>query len=166
MLKMETRTNRLKDDKGMATVEVLPLLLVFLMLFSYTLGAFGIIHTGIMHSISARAYAFETFRNRTSLVYFRDLAGAERRQYRDHGNRFHGIMTENNKGNQFRATERAIRMGMTVEPDASRNDATIHNEKIFTSEQLSDGTRNESVDVSPAWVIVVYGICLNVNCGG
>jgi len=149
----------------MATIEVLPLLLVFLMLFSYTLGAFGIIHTGIMHSISARAYAFETFRNRTSLVYFRDLPGAERRQYRDHGNRFHGIMTENNKGNQFRATERAIRMGIGVEPDASRNDTTIHNDKIFSSPTLADGKRNETVEVSPAWVVVVYGICMNVACG-
>ena len=135
------------------------------MLFSYTLGAFGIIHTGIMHSISARAYAFETFRNRTSLIYFRDLPGAERRHFRIHGNRFHGIMTENTKGNQFRATERAIRMGIGVDPDGSRNDAAIHNEKVHGSEQLGDGQRNESIEVSPAWIVIAYGICMRVSCG-
>ena len=56
-MKTQMKANALKNQRGMATIEVLPLLLVFLMLFSYTLGAFGIIHTGIMHSISARSSA-------------------------------------------------------------------------------------------------------------
>lgn len=153
------------NENGMATLEVLPLILVFLMLFSYTLGAFGIIHTGIMQSISARAYTFETFRNRTNLVYFRDLPGRDRRHYRAHGNRFHSIMTEKYNSSQFRASERAIRMGIGVDPDTSRNDPTVHNEKIYASEQLKDKARNESVEVSPAWITVSYGICLRVSCG-
>ncbi len=68
----------------MATIEMLPMMFIFIFLFSYTLGAFGIIHTGIKNSISARAYAFETFRNRSNLVYFRDIpvATADLRHYR------------------------------------------------------------------------------------
>lgn len=165
MLTVKTEALQKNNENGMATLEVLPLILVFLMLFSYTLGAFGIIHTGIMQSISARTYAFETFRNRTSLVYFRDLEGSERREYRTHGNRFHGIMTEKYNGNQFRATERSIRMGMTSEADSSRNDPTIHNERLHTSSELNDRQRNSSIGVSPAWIVVVYGICLRVSCG-
>lgn len=155
----------------MATLEVVPLLLVFVFLMAYTLGAFGIIHTGILNSISARTYAFETFRNRSNLWYFRDLKGSERRQYRDHGNRFHGIMAENNKANEFRASERAIRMGMETPPSASRGDPTIHNQKLFESDQLAEGStaaasaRNQTVEVGPAWVMIQYGICINVGCG-
>lgn len=154
----------------MATLEVLPLILIFVFLMAYTLGAFGIIHTGIMNSISARAYAFETFRNRSNLWYFRDLKGSEKRHYRDHGNRFHGIMAEHNKANEFRATERAIRMGMSAPPGPSRNDPKIHNEKLFGDDlqeslTASGSKRNTQVEVGPAWVMVQYGICINVKCG-
>ena len=61
-------------------------------------------------------------------------------------------------------TERSIRMGASVEPDASRNDGTIHNQKIY-GDQVVDRQRNETVGVSPAWVMIQYGICINVKCG-
>lgn len=147
----------------MATLEVLPLILVFVLLFAYTLGSFGVIHTGIMHSISARTYAFETFRNRTNLWYFRDQAGRERVVYRDHGNRFHGIMPEGNREGRWQATERALRMGMPIESDGSRSDLALHNERVHT---VADGKRNQTVGVSPIWITVQYGICMNVTCGG
>lgn len=160
-----------KSEKGMATLEIIPLILIFVFLMAYTLGAFGIIHTGIMNSISARAYAFETFRNRSNLWYFRDLKGSERRQYRDHGNRFHGVMAEHNQSNEWQASERAVRMGLSSPPNASRNDPEIHNQKLFSSEQLTEGltasasARNESVEVGPVWIMIQYGICINLKCG-
>lgn len=155
----------------MATLEILPLIFILVYLFAYTLGAFGAIHTGIMNSISARAYAFETFRNRSNLWYFRDLKGSERRQYRDHGNRFHGIMAENNQVQEFRASERAIRMGIPIQPSPSRGDPTIHNEKIYDGQGMQEGAtasasqRNQSVEVGPIWVMIQYGICMKVSCG-
>ncbi len=155
----------------MATLEILPLIFILIYLFAYTLGAFGAIHTGIMNSMSARAYAFETFRNRTNLWYFRDQAGNPRRQYRDHGNRFHAIMGEKNSISEFRSTERAIRMGIPIQPSPSRNDPTIHNEKIYDSPQMQEGAtaaasaRNETIEVGPIWVMIQYGICIKLSCG-
>ncbi len=157
-----------ESEKGMATLEVVPLLFVFIFMFAYTLGAFGVIHTGIMHSISARTYAFETFRNRTNLVYFRDIPGAEPRQFKDVGNRVHAILAEGRADgdDNFLASERAIRMGITIEPGPSRNDGSIHNQKVHEADELANGKRNQRVEVSPVWIMVQYGICLDMKCGG
>ncbi|RME18011.1 MAG: hypothetical protein D6797_01290, partial [Bdellovibrio sp.] len=71
-MKKEKRTNQ----KGLATVEALPLLVIFVILLSYALGTWGVVHTAILSSIGARAYAFETFRNRTNLIFHRDIDGS------------------------------------------------------------------------------------------
>jgi hypothetical protein len=165
MLAMKTK--RIKnDERGMATLEVLPLLFIFIYIFAYTLGTFGFIHTSIKYSISARAYAFETFRNRTNLTYFRDKPNSAVSNYRQIGNRFHGIQAPGTAANDtFRATSRSIRMGVKTDPLPSDNDPTIHNDRVHYADELSDGRRNRQVEVNPGWVMVVYGICLNKSCG-
>lgn len=150
----------------MATLETLPLIFVFLYLFAYTLGAFGTIHTAIKYTIAARTYAFETFRNRTNLTYFRDRAGAGKHHFRENGNRFHTIMAVGTRtGDEFRATQRPIRMGIPIEPGPSENNPDIHNRDVHQAEELLQGRRNRQVEVSPAWIMVTYGICLNNKCG-
>lgn len=151
----------------MATIETLPLLFIFLFLTSYTLGFFGIIHTGIMNSISARAYAFETFRNRSSLLYFRDTPNSDRKHYKKSQSRTHMILDENREENdaQMRVTERPLRIGIPLQPGPSRQDPTIHNDKLFQEDAIMDKKRNQRVEVSPVWVMVQYGICLNMQCG-
>ncbi len=150
----------------MATLELLPLLFIFIFMFAYTFGAFGIVHSAIKNSIGARQYAFETFRNRANLIYFRDLAGRDPVQYSAFGNRLHGVMGEGTAtGQLLRATERSITMGITTQPGPSRNDDTIHIEKIPSDNSLAAGNRNTSLEASPAWIMVAYGICLNVKCG-
>src|SRR5262245_47185112 len=121
----------LKSERGMATLETLPLLFIFLYLFAYTLGSFGSIHSAIKYSIGARTYAFETFRNRTNLTYFRDRASDVRNHFRKNGNRFHAIQAMNVRtGEQFRATRRAIRMGVPIDPGPSDNDPEVHNTAV------------------------------------
>ena len=154
-------------------METIPLLVLFLVLLGYSFGSFGIIHTGILNSIAARTYAFETFRGRTNVTYFRDFirpgGGYAANHYIRRGNRIHGIKHELRNGDAdggfgFRSTERPVRMGLGALPgDASRMSASIHNDKVFTEvrEQVST-----SVGVSPAWVMTQYGICLNAACGG
>jgi hypothetical protein len=162
------------NEKGMATVETVPLLLIFVILLAYSFGSFGVIHTGILNSIAARTYAFETFRNRANVTYFRDSGGDEsvviRRHFRRHGNRIHGIQQETRPGDpapsnaSFKSTERPLRVGFGGIPaDASRNTASIHNEQVFSGvlEQ-----RQTQIGVSPVWVMTQYGICINAQCGG
>ncbi|MDX9731146.1 MAG: hypothetical protein RBT63_05190 [Bdellovibrionales bacterium] len=163
----------LQNEKGIATVETIPLLLLFVILLSYSMGAFGVIHTGILNSIAARAYAFETMRNRTNVTYFRDnkpiTSPDEKAHYIRIGNRIHGILQEKRPGDpapnniNFRATERPLRVGFGgVANDGSRQNPTLHNETLF--EQVVDGVQTQ-VGVSPVWVMTQYGICLNVRCG-
>lgn len=166
--------NQFGNERGLATVETIPLLAIFVILLSYSFGSFGIIHTGILNSIAARTYAFETFRGRTNLTYFRDRVVAETAgevlHFAKYGNRVHGIAQEHRPGDAFPteegfyATERPLRVGLGGIPaDASRATASIHNERVFSDvkEQLQT-----QVGVSPAWVMTQYGICLNAACGG
>lgn len=164
---MHTRRSDLKNERGSATVETLPLLLIFVMLISYTLGAFGVIHTGILHSISARTYAFETFRNRANLTYFRDIPGTDILHYRNYGNRVHAVLSEKRVPDAtFYVAERPIRIGMeSATAGKGRQTASVHLQDTHDDSKVTLGKRNETVEVDPVWIRVVYGICLNNGCG-
>ena len=150
-----------KSERGMATLEALPLLVIFTVLMSYGLGMFGIVHTAILQSIGARAYAFETFRNRTDLSLFREnLSGLSEPQHtRLFKVRFHAVLSDDPQSSaEFYATERPLAVGRQV-ASAGRTFQN-HNLTIFNL-----APRNEVVEVSPAWIMVGYGICLDMNCG-
>ena len=110
---MRKSIKHLRNEKGMATIETIPLIMIFVVLLCYEFGVFGVIHTGIMQSISARAYAFETFRNRSNLTYFRDTP-TTLNNFRQTGTRTHGIAsearTEADQGNDGIAAERPLRV--------------------------------------------------------
>lgn len=157
------RKNILKSEEGLATVESLPLLVIFLVLITYGLGLFGIIHTSILSSIGARAYAFETFRNRANLELFRSNQTTPS-SYRDFGVRYHGTTTNQTANNpDWQPIERPIVFGRAPAwaPTGITSSVQDHNVKIY---QLQPG-RNRQVAVSPAWVMVGYGICLDAHCG-
>lgn len=161
---MKKFAQQLKNEEGMATIETLPILIIFIMIVAYMLGSFGIIHTGILHSIAARNYAFETFRHRTNLTYFRDDPSSEILHFQKIGTRFHGIAPEQYKTDDgFRPTQRSISMVMTTDPINEKNE-NVHNVNIGA--QVRDGVRvRESVAVNPVWIKVQYGICIDANCG-
>ena len=151
----------------MATIETIPLIFLFVFMLCYTLGFFGIIHTAILHSISARSYAFETFRNRTNVVYFRDIDGADQRQYSTAGQRLHTITSEQREDgdSRFIPSERALRMGMVMKNSSGRTVAN-HNEAIpQDTNSLGLNKRNTNLNASPVWIMVQYGICLDNKCG-
>lgn len=151
--------NRLESEDGMATVELVPLLLIFVFLMSYTLGAFGIVHTAVLNSIAARNYAFETMRNRTSITYLRGLPA----HFANKGLRLHGIRGEyDNSDFGFRATERNVRFGFPNEI-VNRTRRDVHNQNVH--EDIVPGKRNSRFGVNPVWIQVQYGMCLNVACG-
>jgi hypothetical protein len=155
-----TPTRFKKSESGMATVEAIPLLVIFVIFVAYGMGFFGSVHTAILNSIAARTFAFETFRNRTNLTYYRDFVWPAQ-HYRDREMRFHGIQPEqniDNKYGQFAGTGRPIAIGLPLEElKVSSQD---HNAKIFQLEK-----RNTKIGVNPIWVKVAYGICLTAACG-
>lgn len=153
----------IRSEQGMATVETVPLLLIFVVLMSYTLGAFGIIHTGILQSIAARNYAFETFRNRSSLEYFRDTT-TRLISFRPYGTRLHAIVSDRvgTQNDTFFPTERPIRIGIEINQVVGRT-REIHINRVPAD--IARGKRNETVETNPVWVINQYGMCLDPRCG-
>jgi len=153
----------LKNQKGMAIIELIPIMIIILLLFNFSLGFFGVIHTGILNSMAARNYAFETFRHRSNLTYLRDgVKGGDIVSYKDLGMRLHATVSENKKGNdQFVATQRPI--DFLANQNTSAGSTEDHNNGIYN---IVDGKRyTAGGGVSPVWVRPQYGICLNSKCG-
>lgn len=153
-----------KKQKGFAVLESVVVLFIFLILFWYSIGFFGIVHTGILHSIASRNYTFEIFRHRTNLWYFRQNKATAMR-YHDYTSRLHGtnneISASGNDKLQF-ATERRVAMFKgDIEP-VGRSP----NEHSQAGAAIKPGERNTSVSLDPVWIKVQYGICLTVACGG
>lgn len=168
-----------KSQRGLASIEMVPILLLFAMIINFTLGFFGVIHSGILNSIASRNYAFETFRNRPNLAYLRDIGSGRaleqevEARYSRAGFRFHGILSEANGGlQQWIATQRPIRftdvgtldekLGLasehetlvrTIQSDGKTSD-------VFTGQQAGDGRSG----VNPVWIQTLYGICLTAQC--
>lgn len=159
-----------KNQKGMATIEAIPLLIIFIMLVGYGLGLWGYVHSGILYSISARTYAFETFRHRTHLVIFREQGsalgpGADILQHEAAELRYHAIQDPSRTalvtsgGVQFVASERPISFGRPVPKLKVKEE--VHRSTVYEIKP-----RNQTTDVSPAWLMIGYGICINASCGG
>jgi len=152
-----------KNEKGLASIETIALLVVFAVLIGYGLGYFGSVHTAIMNSMAARTYAFETFDNRVDLTYFRSNRGTQNEQmdhYANYGFRAHGIASEYSDNAQNNAywtvTERSISI---ARPAADRLDDRSDDDNKITGAERGQG-------VNPVWIKVIYGICINHECGG
>lgn len=165
MLKIQ----RLRDQKGLATLEMIPVMIVIAILINFSVGFFGVIQTGILNNIAARNYAFETFRHRTNLIYFHDVRGeGPSDHYRRYNTRVHGIASEKRASAtnaQSVATTRPIGFSMNPEGQGSASD---HNPTGSTESggilSIREKTRNEDVSIAPVWVRPMYGICLNARC--
>ena len=66
----------LKNEKGMAALEIVGIFSVIMILFNFSLGFFGVIQTGILKNMAARNYAMETYRFRSNLDFFWQIGRA------------------------------------------------------------------------------------------
>ncbi len=150
------------NNRGMATLEAIPLIVIFVMLVGYALGLWGVVHSATLHSIGSRQYAFETLRNRAHYVYHRDR-GAEVLHNQKIGYRYHAV-TNNTSEEAFNAPIRPITVGKQPVQTDLRNlntgNVQAHNQEIFEIQQ-----RNQKLDFSHAWIMTGYGLCLNPACG-
>lgn len=152
----------LRNKKGFAVIESVAMIIIFLTLFWYTIGFWGIVHTGIVQSIASRNYTFEIFRHRSNLWYFRSNAEGDLK-YHQYGVRIHGTNSESSltsSGKNQYATER--RVAMFYDKDAEGRSSSEH-QKAF--EKVSAGQRNTTLGLDPVWIKVQYGICLTARCG-
>ncbi|HEY8270165.1 MAG TPA: hypothetical protein VIG33_04705 [Pseudobdellovibrionaceae bacterium] len=161
---MLTPARQLRNNQGMAVMEIIPIMIIIVILFNFSLGFFGAIHTGILNSMAARNYAFETFRHRSNLVYLRDGVSAEDNvSFGSQNMRIHATVSSNNKGDKthFIATGRPIDFLAQLDTAGSKD---LHNKQLYT---IVDGVRftGNNGGVTPIWVRPQYGICLNSKCG-
>jgi hypothetical protein len=168
---MENKLDQLNSESGMATLEALPLVVVFMVFIAYMLGMYGITHTAILNSIGARNYAFEITRHRADLTYLRsnitlDQTIPEILSYKNIGTRVFVVVGEDiSSAGEFPATVRKIAMGLdSSKEDFGRQPASVHNQgtgkNVYNLKDV-----NEDVGVRDVWVMTQYGICLDAQCG-
>ncbi|MFM6929447.1 MAG: hypothetical protein ACKOX6_13345 [Bdellovibrio sp.] len=165
---LKNRKPSIRNEKGSAVIEVIPIVIVIVLFLNFSIGFFGAIHSGILNSIASRNYAFETFRHRANLNYFRSdknvSVDTAQLFYTKYGLRFHGIKSEkSSSGNDWIATGRKIDFldfaKRAVDIEGSAGD---HNTNVRS---LDENQRNDRVGVNPIWIKSQYGICLNSACG-
>ncbi len=155
------KKEKIKKNKesGMSLVESLPLIVVLASLVGFLLGLWGMTHKHVLHSIAARNYAFETFRNRANLMYFG--SGGPTHTYEQSEMRFHAV-AESSNGSGLKAFTTPIRVpAQNVQNDP----VSTHREKIWEDAQIPR-IGEAQLEANLPWVLVGYGICLNSRCGG
>ena len=155
------------NKKGLASIEVLPLMIMFVVLVSFALGFFGVVHTGIVYSIHSRTYAFEALRNRANYNHMRDVdigTHSGQRQwvfYQSYGYRTHGIssLEHSTRNNGIYPTLRDIKFPQGELHLQEGDLEQVHNQHIYKLPR-----RNTKQPVNPVWLMVQYGLCLNAQC--
>ena len=159
---MLTSKRLLQNRKGMASLEMIPVIIVVAILLNFTLGFYGIVQTGILNSIAARNYAFETFRHRSNLVYFHDVRGNGTSNFLQKNLRLHGIASENRGADVKTAIATTRNIGFGSNPDSAGTQDTHEGGRGIAT--VVQGMRDSDIDVSPVWIRPMYGICLNSTC--
>ncbi len=179
MLKITRRRNFKKTEKGMAFVESIPVLFMVVVVFNFSLGFFGAIHSGILNSIASYNYTMETFRFRTNLMYFRP--GANMDHYAKTKSRVHGVTADGVKNDDtskrtWPVTVRTIAFTnsttkVETEPVGASPNNVNHQYKRTPASGTTwfinskyDADTNESVKSPEIWIKTVYGICLSADC--
>lgn len=166
------KASRSSSQIGISTVELIPVLLVFVLLFNFVLGFFGVIHSGILNSISARNYAFETFRNRSNLNRFRDdfENANESITFNQVGFRYHSVIVEgappgSGGDPDWYVTSRPIKF---TDQNQGIGDSTDIQDHSRVQEIQDPGKAKDVYDedggLGSIWIKTVYGICLNHRC--
>lgn len=158
-----------KNQKGMAIIEMIPILIVILLLVNFSIGFFGVIHTGILNSIAARNYAFETFRHRSDLMYFAtNSADNAKIAYNLDQQRMHTTLSETAIGSGSQGDTRATSRTIDFFDFQTRAADEVGTSKDYHSQQVNtvqDSVRFEGEGVNPVWIKTAYGICINDKCG-
>ena len=179
----------MKNNRGLAMLEALPIIMLMFVLMGATLGSWGIVHTAILNSIAARNFTFFYFNNRSDLSYLRDFAGPDGYGLSDNitdryfrkdedgkgmGKRFFYIWAEKTPIDAQNVTPATLRR---VDFRNLRNDPVNKSRALSGSvahsniESITDRGRDDReagqtrTKHRKAWIMVGYGICLDANCG-
>jgi len=196
MLKVKSlqknKSRQFKDsEKGMAMIEAIPVLFMLVVVFNFSLGFFGAIHSGILNSIGSYNYALETFRFKSNLMYFRP--GGQMSNYELSNNRVHGVTKDGSEFDdgtgqdkqKWPATVRAITFNFkSTDPKrslagiaAGPNGGQVCDGsecRKYSDDPAGDNIWKAKSDYEPdagspiqtprIWIKTVYGICVSADC--
>lgn len=155
-----------KKEEGMAILEIVPMIFIFITLFSFTYGFYGVTQRMILASIAARAYGFEVMRHRANVVYLRDVGGgAVDNHYWETGSRYFTSRSSDANTNDFIAAKMNIRFpgrGIASGSEDAHNTSAYED---LSREGPGARKRNSKHLFEPVWIKSSYGICLNSRCG-
>ena len=166
--KQEIFTYNINNEKGLALIESFPALFIIVLVFNFSLGFFGAIHSGILNSIGAYNYTLETFRFKSNLYYFRP-GGNISQHYANVNNRVHGVIQDGNSNIEERGAWPATVRGYTFTNFAStaESEDELHAKSNATgvwSVLSTTGKPDNDVVVKEIYLKTIYGICLNADC--
>ena len=182
-MKLFKRTKRQfkKSEKGMAIIESIPVLFMLILVFNFSLGFFGAVHTGILNSIASYNYTLETFRFKSNLMYFRPGGGTT--NYALSKNRVHGttqdgsevLPNEKKDNGKWPATIRYITFNFSKddpkrslasigESDREFKQRTSSTNIWFANSKYKPTEGGTPIQTPRIWVKTVYGICLTADC--
>lgn len=153
-----------EGQKGSSLLETIPMIMVLGSLLGFLMGFWGVTHRHVLHSIAARAYAFETFRNRSNLTYFIDFGPTASNSYHVSEMRYHAIRGAQ-RSDFFIAGSLPIRFPASDTINEENNNRNFHGDRLWQANTIPD-QGNAQEGASPVWIMVGHGICLNANCGG
>ncbi len=152
---------RRKKEKGLAVLETIPMIFVFVALVGFTIGFYGVTQKMILSSIASRAYGFEQIRHRANVSYLRDVRGGSDNSYNITEHRYFTVREPGLDGAVFIAAKMNIDYRDRSPDVASNPDA--HNSTAYGD--ISRQRRNERHYFKNVWVKVGHGICLTSGCG-
>lgn len=167
LLNLKKRKHFKNTEKGMALVESIPVLFTIVIVFNFSLGFFGSIHSGILNSIGAYNYTLETFRFRSNLMYFRPGASSAQ-HYLKAKNRVHGVIQDGNVTTESKgiwpATVRQVAFNANVPVNTQGSHKWLDQLSGIWSVKSTVPKPDSPVETAEIWIKTVYGICINADC--
>ncbi len=152
-----------KQEKGLASIETVIMVFIFVALLGSTLGFYGITQKMILHSIASRAYGFEQIRNRTNITYLRDIQGGNSNSYHVTKLRYFTVKEPGGGNATFLAAKMDVDFRSVGSVGGSTANPEAHNTTAYGD--ISRNRRNERHYFDKVWIKVGHGICLTAECG-
>ena len=170
--------NKLKKQCGLALIEVIPLIIIFSLLLSYSTGFVASIHKSILFSTAARLRAIQRIENRSdsTVMYFLDIPKnapksleqeiASVDNYKAIGFHWHGIVETDREAFVTTKTPPSLPTTPIVKPESPlrplTKDEITHLDRITYTPPSDFNTAKRILNISPK---VGYGFCVTATCG-
>ena len=180
-----------KKNRGVAIIEFFLFFFIFVFSLALLYGSWGVVHSGVLNSIGARAYAFYSIANRSDLSFYRDdvdpLAGNTPTAYfwdsdpKKKDTRFFAVIKTEGQGDPLDFFARQIKINLgsgswkANNPDGIWGGKKGRNspygggfqnpDKWLNDPRLQHDKRNIQEESTVVYLKQGYGICLDVNCG-